>query len=291
MNATAMPLFDDFRAPIAPRRLPWSAFAATCASIAPRPLPWSASAATCASMAPRRRPWSAWAAAFLSAPWRSRTTELRIDVSDRPDELHAELDALYGRLHTPGDRLHGIPAIRTDWPELVLRWREADGEYYVYVEDLSRRRLAGYTVFNRLIELDRRADRHLRAPHSKYDAAYQRRGLASAVYRWGLDAGLCLITGARQSPGANALWHALSRRYELGYVDLRDKTLRYLGRDVSAQVRDDLHTRMILLGRGWSMEAFAATTGMRGVRAFERNQWSAVARNGVTATASRASGA
>ncbi|MGT2437014.1 hypothetical protein ACU4GH_15395 [Bradyrhizobium betae] len=39
-----------------------------------------------------------------------------------------------------------------------------------------------------------------------------------------LDAGLCLMSGARQSPGANALWHALSRHYALGYADLRCKT-------------------------------------------------------------------
>ena len=97
-----------------------------------------------------------------------------------------------------------------------MRYREADGEWYVYVEDLQRRRLAGYTVFNRLVELDRRADRHLRAPHSRYDTPYQRRGLASAVYRWALQEGWCLVSGARQSPGAHALWHQLCPAARLG---------------------------------------------------------------------------
>ena len=194
----------------------------------------------------------------------TRPMELRIDVGQRPAKpLEGEFESIYDRIHTPGDRLHGIPAIELNDTELVIRYREADGEFYVYVEDIKRRRLAGYTVFNRLIELDRRADRHVRAPHSKYDEPYQRRGLASAVYQWGLDAGLCLISGARQSPGAHALWHSLARHYPLGHVDLRDKKLRYLGRDVPPPVLEDLHTRMLLLGSGWTVDRFSAATGMR----------------------------
>lgn len=207
--------------------------------------------------APRRRLPSRPALARLL-----RAIELRIDVEHAPDALEAELQALYDRLYLPGDCLHGIAATPSAQPGLVLRYREADGEYYFYVEDTVRRRLAGYTVFNRLVELDRRADRHLRAPHSKFAPPYQRRGLASAIYRSYLDAGHCLITGARQSPGAHALWHALAADYERGYVELRDKALRYLGSDVTEPVLEDLHTRMVLLGRGWTMAALAEATGM-----------------------------
>ena len=204
-------------------------------------------------------PWSSWSA--LSS-WLTRPMELRIDVSHKPAE--DEFESLYDRLYSPGDRLHGIPAMELNGqPELMIRFREADGEFYVYVEDIRRKRLAGYTVFNRLIEVNRRADRYIRAPHSRYDEAYQRRGLASSIYQWGLGAGLCLVSGARQSPGAHALWHALARRHELGYVDLRNKTLTYLGRDVPARTLDDLHTRMILLGEAWTVDRFAAATGMR----------------------------
>lgn len=195
--------------------------------------------------------------------WISRLTELRIDVQHGQERLDGEFDTLHDRLHTPGDRLHGIPAVSTGDPDLVIRHREADGEFYVYVEDVRHRRLAGYTVFNRLIEVQRRADRYVRAPHSKYDAHYRRRGLATAVYRWGLDAGLCLLTGARQSPAAHALWHSLARHYTLGHVDLRDKTLTWLGAAVPPPVLDDLHTRMVLLGKGWSVARFAEATGMR----------------------------
>lgn len=189
--------------------------------------------------------------------------ELRIDVELRPEGLEAELQTLHGRLHRPGDCLHGIDTNPTPYAGLVIREREADGEYYFYVEDTERRRLAGYTVFNRLVEVGRRADRYLRAPHSRYDAAYQRRGLASSIYRRYLAQGRCLISGARQSPGAHALWQALARDHQVGYVDLRGKVLSYLGAGVSVEVMGDLHTRMVLLGKGWTMEAFGSATGMR----------------------------
>ena len=119
-------------------------------------------------------------------------------------------------------------------------------------------------MFNRLIELDRRADRHLRAPHSRYRAAYQRRGLAGALYRWALrESGWCLISGARQSEGAHALWLALSREHDWGYVDLRHKRLQALGRALDGpQQREDLHTRCLLLGRGWSWAGLARHAGL-----------------------------
>lgn len=199
---------------------------------------------------------------FPFLPWRARILELRIDVNQESCELEKELDVLYGRLRRPGDPLHGLPAICIHFPGLVFRYREADGEHYIYVEDPARRRLAGYTVLNRLIEVNRRTDPHLRAPHSKYAPAYQRRGIATAIYRWWLESGQCLISGARQSAGANALWHSLAKRHELVYVDLRDKTLRRLGSEVDAQTLEDLHTRMILLGKAWNPERLAEEAGM-----------------------------
>lgn len=196
--------------------------------------------------------------------WR-RPAELRIDVVHRPDDLGRELDDLYRRMQRPGHRLHGMalaPVAPGAYPGLVFRHREADGEHYVYAEDVQLRRLAGYTVFNRLVELDRRADRHLRAPHSKYGPAYQRRGIATAVYRWWLQGGNCLISGARQSAGAHALWLALGREHELLYVALCAKTLRQQPLGAAPCLGDDFHTRMILLGEGWSVERLVSSAGM-----------------------------
>jgi len=196
--------------------------------------------------------------------WLTRIMELRIDVDPGSWKLDNELDTLYCRITRPGDRLHDMPEVETEIPGLVLRYREADGEFYVYVVDKVHGRLAGYTVFNRLVELGRRADPLLRAPHSKYDPAYQRRGLAAAVYRWALDAGQCLITGARQSVAARALWRSLAGQYESGYVDIRRKVMTRLGPQVSDSVLHDLHTRMVLLGRGWTWPALAQASDMRG---------------------------
>lgn len=64
-------------------------------------------------------------------PWAGFRLELRIDVKHRPDELDTELETLYRRLYRPGDSLHGIATIATNFPELVFRYREADGEHYV----------------------------------------------------------------------------------------------------------------------------------------------------------------
>ena len=188
---------------------------------------------------------------------------LRVDVQQNPAQLQDELDEIYSRMARPGDILHGLPAIGVDYPGFVFRYREADGEHYIYVEDPASGRLAGYTVFNRLVEISRRADRYLRAPHSKYAAGYQRRGLATAVYRWWLDAGNCMISGARQSAGANALWRALARSYPLAYVEVRAKKLRFLGLQVDPRTQEDLHTRMVLAGAGWDLPRLQTCLDMR----------------------------
>lgn len=202
---------------------------------------------------------------FPIPPWRAILTELRIDVAQEPSDIEKQLASLHRRLNRPGDALHGLPTLCIHCPGFVLRYREADGEHYVYVEDKARGRLAGYVVFNRLVEVDRRADPYLRAPHARFAPAYQRRGLATAIYRWWLGRGNTLITGARQSVGANALWHALGRHYELFYVELRDRRLRCLGDTVEPRVEQDLHTRMILLGRGWDRARLSEATGMQGM--------------------------
>lgn len=193
----------------------------------------------------------------------AQPAELRIDVDPPDATIEQELSALHQRLHSPGDALHGLPSTPLPGhPGLFVRSRVADGELYVYIEDPLRQCLAGTTVFNRLVELNRRADRHLRAPHSRYAPAYQRLGLATAVYRWALDGGQCLVSGARQSAGAHALWQRLGRDYPQGYVCLQHKTPRYLGRQVDARVQEALATRRLLLGRGWTLARLAAATGM-----------------------------
>lgn len=212
----------------------------------------------------RPHPWPCFLPG-LRLPWQ-RPAELRIDVDLPEAAVDADLRRLQRRLRTPGDALHRCHTLPSSLPGMVLRHREADGEHYVYVVDTVQGCLAGYTVFNRLIELDRRADRVLRGPHSRYAPAYQRRGLARAVYEWALGTGLCFISGPRQSPGAHALWQALSRQHPLGFVSLREKTLHWLGTDVDAATLEDFHTRMVLLGQGWNWPRFLAGSGCAGAR-------------------------
>jgi len=204
----------------------------------------------------------------LSLPFPFRIEQqpkaLRIDVELPQEDVQSELSRIYERLHCRKSPLFDLPVVRiADIPGLIFRYRVADGEHYVYVEDLAEKRLAGYTVFNRLIELDRRADRHLRAPHSRYAPAYQRRGITTAIYSWWFRTHCSLISGARQSPGANALWLALARRREMFFVELRNKELTCLGRSVDLCVQEDLHTRMVMLADGWDLKRLANATGMQ----------------------------
>lgn len=185
---------------------------------------------------------------------------MRIDVALDHRDLEAELANLHARMRSPGDPLHGLPAIAGGRPGFAFRYREADGEFYVYVEDTARGVLAGCTVFNAAFEVERRAARYLRSPHSRYAAAYRRQGLASAVYRWALDAGLCLVTGPRQSPGAHRLWHALAKTHELVFVRTSNKRLQILGPYIEPCAFDAFDTRMMLFGAGWTVSRFAAAT-------------------------------
>ena len=198
----------------------------------------------------------------IEAGIRHAPSELRVDVAQRPEQLQAELEELFERMNSPGDALHGLPTLELRHSGFAFRYRQADGEHYVYVQDLARGRLAGYTVFNRLIELNRRTERHLRAPHSKYARIYQRRGIASTIYSWWLDAGNCLISGARQSDGAHALWRSLGVRYRLICVEVRDKSLRYLGDDIAAYIKQDLQTRLILVGAGYTAAQMESRMGL-----------------------------
>ena len=185
---------------------------------------------------------------------------MRIDVTLDHRELDAELAALHARMHRPGDVLHAMAALPSGRPDLVFRYREVDGEFYLYVEDISREALAGCTVFNRVSDVDRRAARFFRSPHSRYASAYRRRGIASAVYRWALDAGMCLVSGPRQSPGAYGLWQTLAKSHHLSFLQIRDKRLHLLGDQVEPSAFEAFDTRMLLLGAGWTVERFTAVT-------------------------------
>jgi GNAT superfamily N-acetyltransferase len=186
---------------------------------------------------------------------------MRLDVDLCAADVATDVAQLQERLRARSFVLQPVLAPGTARSGLQFGYREADGEFFVYVHDELDDRLAGYTVFNRLVGIDRRADRLLRSPHSRYAPAYQRLGLATAVYQWALNAGMCLITGPRQSVGAHRLWTRLAASYPLAHVSLGDRKLEYLGRCHDPAVLEDFHTRMVLLGAGWNWPRFVLASG------------------------------
>jgi hypothetical protein len=188
----------------------------------------------------------------LSMPGRpahAHAMELRVDVQWDSAQVDEELNVLHARLTRAGHLGNGHAFPEGRFPELLFHHRQVDGEHHIHVEDVARGCLAGCTVFNRLVEVNRRLDRFVRAPHSRYAQAYQRRGIASAVYEWALAQGYCLVSSARQSPGAHALWRSLGTRHPLEYIELRDKCIHLLGSAVDPATQDRLQTRMVLLGK------------------------------------------
>ncbi len=193
----------------------------------------------------------------LPGRWAQWLTELRIDVDLSGRDIQREFDALYDRIRTNHRTRDAMQPLPLHLRGLVFRLREADGEYFVYAIDPLCNRIVAYTVFNRLVEVDRRTDRHLRAPHTKVAHGYRRMGIATAIYRWWLDSGRSLMTGARQSAGAHGLWMALARDYELAAVRIgAHKRVQHLPLPPPPGFFDALGTRLVLVGRDCRLADF-----------------------------------
>jgi hypothetical protein len=177
---------------------------------------------------------------------------MRVDVDLGHRNVEAELAALYARLRLRAEAMQPVPAYAPRAPELVFHCREIDGEFHVYAEDPARNVLAGCTVFNRVFELDAEVGRFVRSPHSRYAPAYQRKGVATAVYQWALQAGMSLVSGPRQSVGAYRLWEALGRSWELVVVSLEGRDLRVIAEGMEREALEVFDTRMMLVGTGWA---------------------------------------
>ena len=189
---------------------------------------------------------------------RSLLTELRIDVALPDEAVERELDALHERWFLSGASLYTPVGLRLPGHHLIFKTREADGEYFIYAVDPVANKLAAYIVMSRLIEVNRRADRHLRSPHAKVAIAYRRRGITSAVYRWWLASGRSLMSGARQSPAAHELWGALATDYRMIYVSVAGKGISVITPPLSNADEDNIDTRVVLLGSGCRPELFVA---------------------------------
>ena len=201
----------------------------------------------------------------LRGRWAQWLTELRIDVDLSGRDIQREFEALYDRIRTNHRTRDAMRPLPLHLHELVFRLREADGEYFVYAIDPLRNRVVAYTVFNRLVEVNRHTDRHLRAPHTKVAHGYRRMGIATAIYRWWLDSGRCLMTGARQSAGAHGLWMALARDYELAAARIdTHKRVQQLPLPPPPGFFNALDTRLVLVGRDCRLADFMQHAGWGG---------------------------
>lgn len=189
--------------------------------------------------------------------WRELITELRVDVLLPELELQQELQRLNGRWSRLQPPPEPLASLHLPGRGLEVQARTADGEHFLYVIDRLTRQVVAYVTFSRLVEIHRRADPHLRAPHTKVMPAWRRQGIASAVYRWWLDSGRSAITGARQSPAARALWLSLARHYPLVYVRIDQKCLYPIEAPADAAALSALNVRAVLLGRGCELADFA----------------------------------
>lgn len=74
-------------------------------------------------------------------------------------------------------------------------------------------------------------------------------------YPWMLDEGACLLSGARQSEASHRLWRALGRSRPLRFARVRPKALHDLGTEAPESAFVDLDTRLLLLGRGRTVDS------------------------------------
>ena len=190
---------------------------------------------------------------------------MRVDVHFPEDRITADLARLNRRIRCLLDASREIPPrpmpLRGLPSGLQARLRAIDGETFVYVLDSRVERIVASTVLNRLVELGRRTDDGLRAPHSRVALDWRRRGITSAIYRWRLDAGHSLITGARQSPAARALWLRLARDYRLAYVRLEARRVLLLDDMPPPAELAALNVRAVLFGRGCESGPWTAADG------------------------------
>jgi len=174
---------------------------------------------------------------------------MRIDVRLPPGQIDHDLAALAQRLPAlPGPLRAWRPAVPSP---ATLLWRSAPSGVYVYVVPADRPGLAGYVAFTRVRVLQG----EVFSPHAKFAADHQRLGLATRIYQWMLDGGACLLSGARQSEASHGLWRSLGRSRPLRFARVTPRTLHDLGTEAPDSAFVDLDTRLLLLGRGRTVDS------------------------------------
>ncbi|HLU03372.1 MAG TPA: N-acetyltransferase [Advenella sp.] len=153
---------------------------------------------------------------------------MRFDVSISNEQIEQELADMQARMARGRHALGNLPLMQMQFPDMEFRVRKIAREQRVYAIDTRTGLLVGYSVFDILPEGSRRLHSTVRSVHSRYAAPYQGRGIASALYTKVLSDGFVLVSGARQSRAAYALWKSLGRRMRFDVVKITPETIEPL---------------------------------------------------------------
>lgn len=171
---------------------------------------------------------------------------MRFDVHVSNDQIEQELAALQEKMSHGRYALSNLPKLDLRFADLEFRLRKISREQRVYVVDRANGNLVGYSVFDILPEGSRRLHGTVRSVHSRYSAPYQGRGIATALYTKVLADGFVLVSGARQSRAAYALWKSLGRRARFDIVKISPENIEPLKISERDERFQDLDVRLQL---------------------------------------------
>lgn len=174
---------------------------------------------------------------------------MRFDVRVHNEDIERELADMQARMERGRHALSSLPRFDLHFHGMEFRVRRIAHEQRVFAIDSGNGRLVGYSVFDILPEGARRYRGSVRSVHSRYAAPYQGRGIASAVYARVLSQGFVLVSGARQSRAAYALWKSLGRRMRFEIVRVSADAIEPLAISENDARFSDLDVRLRLGGR------------------------------------------
>lgn len=92
-------------------------------------------------------------------------------------------------------------------------------------------------------------------PHSKLLPEHTGNGLMPRMYQKVLDQGYCFVTGTGHTAAANKLWQSLAKHNPWFMVkELPGHKFEYIGQDVPEKLAKSTKTRIVILGKGWTVE-------------------------------------
>lgn len=155
--------------------------------------------------------------------------------------------------------------IKTARPGVTLGTMRVNDERYIVV--FEEERAVGFVYFEKPSrKIGPRSP--IVSPHAKFLPEAQGKGYATSVYTWALNSGMCFISAGEQSRAANMLWLKLGKARQWFLIRqefLSNGIFSYEGHGENLTRRElnDEDTRIVLLGKGWTLEKFASAIGLK----------------------------